>query len=156
MLLVQGDFKNTTSYLHKKINRNYFEFAFCYVSEDERFREIDRFLWESKKEMTVFKNKYVGPCVIDVSEWNDKAYNRYFEAFMYFVLDLSDSCDVYLTITEECSIQLKSNLQLFFHELKVVALKLNKERQQDNVRIPLGFHFSSSKREDNEYVRNKI
>lgn len=156
MLLVQGNFKRTKTFFENKIKKKYFEFSFGFVSEEERFREIDRFLWESKKEMTVFKNRYIGPCVIDISEWNDRICNRYFEAFMYFILDLSSSCDIYLTLDKECSNQLKSNLELFFSAIKIVSLGLDKSQQQTNVKIPLGFHFSQNIKKDEDYVRNKI
>ena len=62
----------------------YYEFELQYEQYE---KEINRFLWESRKEMTEYKNRYTGNVVIDLSKWNERCDKPFFEAFQYFLLD---------------------------------------------------------------------
>ena len=85
MYLVQGKYSEAIAKCQKILDGNYFEFEFLYTDESERFREIDRFLYESRHTLR-FENEYRGNVVIDISDWNEKT-NSYFDAFMYFLKD---------------------------------------------------------------------
>ena len=80
-ILYYGEYENIKKQLGEK---TYFEFE---VQYEKCERELDRFLWESRKEMAQFKNQYKGPVVVDLSKWNTKQDKPFFEAFLYFLKD---------------------------------------------------------------------
>lgn len=88
MELIQAKYEKALQYCKSKMNRKYFEFHFSYVPMNERFRELDRFIWEAKHQCTRYKNRYLGDIVIDISEWSDKEPNEYFHAFLYYIKDV--------------------------------------------------------------------
>ena len=48
MYLVQGEYENAVNYCRGIAQNAGFEFCFGYVSEREVFKEINRFIWESR------------------------------------------------------------------------------------------------------------
>lgn len=85
MRLIHGDYEQSISYCKDKLGGDFFEFDLPYVPAAETFREIDRFLWESRHQCTRFQNRYEGRAVIDITDWNAHFPNDYFEAFLYFL-----------------------------------------------------------------------
>ena len=69
--IMQGEYSEITARLAETFNDIFFDFNFSYTDENEVFREINRFVWESRHLMTRFKNRYYGPVAISLSEWND-------------------------------------------------------------------------------------
>lgn len=120
MIIIQREYEKAVSYL-KSTLKEYFEFAFSYVDQNERFREIDRFLWESKHCLR-FKNEYTGNVVIELSGWNTKSlyeFNEYFDAFMYFIKSKNGKLNTLFFVTGECSKNLYDQLSKHF-DLKVI------------------------------------
>lgn len=70
--IIQGDYAKITTRLSKTFKNEYFDFNFSFTDENEVFREINRFIWESKHLMTRFKNRYYGSVAISLSEWNNE------------------------------------------------------------------------------------
>lgn len=68
-----------------------FVFNLPYVPLSEHFREINRFLWESRHQLTRFCNNYEGNVIVDVTAWNQASVNEYFDAFLYFLKDREES-----------------------------------------------------------------
>ena len=122
--LIQGSYVTAKKFYTEHNGKEYFEFHFPYVSKDQTFRELDRFLWESKHEMTRFRNRYEGPVLIDLTEWNRHGRNEYFDAFMYFLLD-NPSVKQTFILQEPCSTELMETLKSFF-EIKVTELEIKK------------------------------
>lgn len=95
MYLVQGKYSEAIAKCQKILDDDYFEFEFLYTDESERFREIDRFLYESRHTLR-FENEYRGNVVIDISGWSEKTN-------LYSVLDVTAektaSC-IYSTIKQ--------------------------------------------------------
>lgn len=144
MYLVQGSYENAISYC-RGITRNAgFEFCFTYVSENEVFKEINRFIWESKHMHTRFKNKYKGSVVVDISQWCDKEPNLYFDAFMYYLKDNSTDYKIDFIADKECPKSLVEYLQTFF-ELDVIDLGIKKVKEKTKI----GFRIGT---EEKEYV----
>lgn len=55
--IIQGDYAKITARLSRTFKAPYFDFNFSFTDENEVFREINRFVWESKHLMTRFKNR---------------------------------------------------------------------------------------------------
>lgn len=142
MRLIQGDYKNIKRYFEKNAGDHYFEFEFMYTSENEKFKEIDRYLWESRHLNARFKNRYTGTVVIGITEWNHKELNKYFNAFMYFLKDLSRECDLYLFIEEKSSDRLLGRLKEYFQILNIEELELSDSNKENNFTI--GFKVSDN------------
>lgn len=123
--LIQGKYEKVKEYYGKKIGMDYFEFDFVYASTNETLREIDRFLWESRRHKTRFKNHYEGPALVDLTSWNGQDLNKYFNAFMYFLKD-NKFIDSTFILQEECSPQLRRALESFF-SIKITELELDKK-----------------------------
>lgn len=83
--ILEGTYKE----LHQAMNvkkEDYFEFDLSFVDENTSFKEIDRFLYESRTQKTHFKNQYKGKVYINLSQWNDLQ-NKYLDAFLFFLYD---------------------------------------------------------------------
>ena len=122
MYIVQGAYDQTICYCSSEMKGDFFEFSLTYTGRNEVFRELDRFVWESKHCLR-FQNEYSGNVVVDVSEWNSKneyEFNEYFDAFMYYLHSKQDKLNVMFTVSGECSEALYKALRRHF-ELKVVA-----------------------------------
>ena len=52
--------------------------------------------------------------MIDISEWSDAMPNDYFDAFMFFLKDLSTSCQIAMISDKVCQDQIVSRLRRFF------------------------------------------
>lgn len=129
-LLVQADFEKAIEYINN-ISGQGFIFELDYVDIAINFREIDRFLWESKKNMR-YKNKYKGSVIINLSKWNGKPINKYFHAFIYMIRDNYTECSF---ITESpADNELIDELSKHYNNLKVKSF-LEKEQRIK----PIGF-----------------
>lgn len=143
--LIQGEYEKAKDYYKSTMLNDYFEFHFVYTSTNEVFRELDRFIWESKHQKARFKNRYAGPVLIDLTEWNSSEPNEYFDAFLYYLKD-----HVYLECTfivqnlcDECFLEkIRSFFEIYVVELEIQKGKDQKrrigfyieERNDDNVR----------------------
>lgn len=126
--LIQGQYEKTKEYYERNVSQNYFEFDFAYVPSNNVFRELDRFIWESKHQMTRFLNHYSGPVLIDLTAWNNNELNCYFDAFMYFLKD--NECYQCSFITQEaCSQALEDKLRSFF-EIKITSIELKRSEKR--------------------------
>lgn len=133
MLLVQGDYRKAVEYCSKNMPEGYFEFEFLHVSPSERFREIDRFLYESRHSLH-FASEYRGNVVVDISAWNHKELNSYFDAFLYFLYDNREKYHCVLLLHEKCSEKLLNKLKALF-DIQEIQLQLPKESKA----IRIGF-----------------
>ena len=131
--LVLAKYERLRSWCKDNFCNDYFEFCFSYTPVREYFREIDRFLWESRHEKARFSNRYNGPTVIDITEWSDATPNDYFDAFMYFTKDLAAENNVVLVSERACDVEVLSRLKRFF-ELEISnLLEQKKDRQQRRI-----------------------
>ena len=90
MELIFADFATAISICEEQLGEKYYLFSLPYVATYDRFREIDRFLWESRHMYARFQNRYSGPVVVDVTEWCREEPNVYLEAFLFFLKDLEE------------------------------------------------------------------
>lgn len=93
MNLIKGPYEKCIEHCIDDENAECFVFDFPYVSISEYFREINRFLWESKHQFVRFKNCYSGKAIVDITAWNKSSPNEYFDAFLYFLKDRESSID---------------------------------------------------------------
>lgn len=143
MKLILTDYANALTKCSELLGTDYFVFSLSYI-EDRPFREIDRFLWESRHEKCRFSNRYTGPVCIDLTEWSGKMPNLYFDAFSYFLKDLGSDCPTVLISEKRLSEPLRSRLERFF-ELEVTNLLESKGKEEPRV---IGFAVQ----EEIEYV----
>ena len=161
MLLVHGDYEKICNYLKKRIRGDCFWFTTSYASRVGEFTDISRFCWESRREKAPFQNKYQGPCVIDISEWNDKPLNVCFEYLMYFFYDYALNSDVIFIIdSKPCEPLLSAVKNVFGTEsVRIVELTPSAGRHEPET-IPIGFRYRepATKLEVKEdgYVRSKV
>lgn len=139
MFLIQGEYKKSINYCKDLFNSNFFEFELPFVPENNRFREIDRFLYESRHTLR-FTNEYIGNVVVDISDWNGSEINNYFEAFMFFLKDNSKKYKCALIINERCHNNLLIKLKEFF-DLREVELELPPKKQVNKI----GFAIDENK-----------
>ena len=144
MILITGDYNKIKSECEKIYQTGFFDFNFLYVSESERFREIDRFLFESRHTLR-FENEYKGNVVIDISEWNNMIINTYFEAFMYFIKDNKNKYDCVFILNERCSKDMREKLKDFFGEVKEVQMPALNEKKKNRI----GFVLDDGKEVNN-------
>lgn len=135
--LILGKYELAISYYRQQMHEDCFEFHFTYVPRDERFRELDRFIWESRHTKTRFKNKYAGPVLIDITEWNFEIPNDYFTAFMFYLKDNPDLECTFLAENEISSILLQK-LSAFF-EVNVIKLET-----RETVHTNIGFYIEEA------------
>ncbi len=116
MVVIQGTYEDIIHYYESTTVGTYFEFTFSFVGHNEIFRELDRFLWESKHVLR-FQNTYVGNVLIELSGWNQKAdsdFNEYFDAFMYFLKSKCNALQVTFFAEGQCSKSLYDHLKNHF------------------------------------------
>ena len=136
--LIVGNYEQAKNAL--KYN-SYFEFE---LQSDNYHKELDRFLWESRKEMTEYKNRYEGPVVIDLSKWNHRQDNSFFEVFLYFLLD--NVLTLTFIIDEKQSTSLITCLERHFEiKKKELSTELHSEE-----RPRIGFYYKG----EDENVRS--
>jgi hypothetical protein len=133
--LLEGTYKE----LHQVINNkkdDYFEFELSFLDENISFKEIDRFLYESRTQKTYFKNQYEGKVYINLSQWNEMQ-NKYLDAFLYFLYDnVEDNIlQVVFIIEEKISDNLMKRLEKIFD---VECVTLRELRKEPNDRV-IGF-----------------
>lgn len=146
MKLIQGNYEKAIKQCQKELKSDYFEFCFSYVSANDVFREIKRFLWESKHQCTHFKNRYIGPTVIDISEWSNRFPNEYFDAFMYFVKSNMHQMEFIFISHDYCNTEITDRLNEFFN-IRVVDIERRKSSK--NKKNAIGFVCTQ---EDKSYV----
>lgn len=149
MRLVTGIYSKVKEECARMFSDGYFEFSFLYVPETEKFREIDRFLYESRHTLR-FKNEYSGNVILDVSEWNHKPLNSYFEAFLYFLKDNEDKYECALIVNERCSSEMREKLKEFFGDIKEIRMPVFHESKK----VRIGFVIDEEKEVNN--VRSQI
>jgi len=145
MYFLQGDYKKVKGYFNDLFPNDYFEFEFSYVAEDEKFKEIDRFLWESRHECTRYKNRYNGSLVIGLNEWNNNETNKYFDAFMYFLKDymrFAHSCVFFIEDFADKSLieALEKHFDLTVKELSITV-------KNDRIQRKIGFCINPDEKE---------
>ena len=119
---------------------SYFEFELQYENCDN---ELNRFLWESRKEKAKYKNRYLGDIVIDLSKWNNRIDKPFFEAFQYFLLDMDNNLTFILddkpsklllqTLEKRFSLMIKE-LSLTKHSNECKKIGFYCEEEKENVR----------------------
>ena len=146
--IIQGDYAKITARLSKTFKVPYFDFNFSFTDENEVFREINRFVWESKHLMTRFKNRYYGPVAVSLSEWNGEVLNGYFDSFMYFIKDMFPDDKICFYVESQIEDELLNKIELFFPKAKVIDLLINKKPERR-----IGFVINSNEgMEEKEYV----
>ena len=124
--IVQGDYPRIASKLSAHFKGDYFDFDFAYVSENEVFREINRFIWESKHMMTRFKNRYTGPVAVCLSGWNEESLNGYFDTFMYFMKDMFPESKICFYLESRISGRMLTGIKELFPNVRLIELQLKK------------------------------
>ena len=138
-LLIQGDYKQAIGFC-RAVFGDFFEFRFSYVSDSEIFRELDRFIWESKHHLR-FRNEFEGTAVIDLSAWNNCSaheFSEYFDAFMFYLQSKSDKINCAFMTDTYGSVPLKDKLKSHFDKLCPVDLKPKEKTAGSGITI--GFH----------------
>lgn len=129
-VFITGTYESCMDYVSKLKGDGFFVFNLAYVSENENFREIDRFLWESRhKDDGIgrkYSNRYSGVAVIDVTAWYKRYPNEYFKAFFYFLKDQYFILEDIVFIAEKCDDALLEHLSGFFETERV---SLDKEER---------------------------
>ncbi len=128
--IIQGDYAKITTRLSKTFKNEYFDFNFSFTDENEVFREINRFIWESKHLMTRFKNRYYGSVAISLSEWNNETPNGYFDSFMFFMKDMFPEDKICFYVESQIRDELLIRIKLFFPNTKIIDLLINKKPER--------------------------
>ncbi len=115
---------------------SYFEFELQY---EQCENELNRFLWESRKGMTAYKNRYFGAVVIDLSKWNNNVDKAFFEAFQYFLLDITN--ELTFILDDEPSVKLLDSLKKRFN----ISIKKFHLTKQTNENKRIGFYCEEEK-----------
>lgn len=150
MKLVIGKYEDIKEKIHALCSDSFFEFHFPCIEEYDRFYEIDRFLYESKH-LNRFSNEYHGKVVIDLSDWSDcKVFNRYFEAFMYFLKDNTDKYEPFFISERQCGKEFISRLKEYFDFETLYVSK----PQQDKMQRTIGFVSQQNDKEGMQDVRS--
>ena len=144
MRLITGCYNKVKEECVRLFADSYYEFSFLYVPETERFREIDRFLYESRHTLR-FENEYTGDVILDISEWNHKPLNLYFEAFMYFIKDNKDKYECALIVNERCSSEMREKVKEFFVDIKEIQMPVLHESKK----VRFGFVIEKEKEVNN-------
>ena len=146
MKLIQGNYEKAVRECQNEFEQDFFEFCLSYVSANEDFREIKRFLWESKCQCTRFRNRYTGPAVIDISEWSSRFPNEYFDAFLYFVKSNTDKMDFIFISHDCCKREIADRLNEFFN---IEVIDIEHKKSTEKRKHTIGFAIAQ---EENSYV----
>ena len=149
MKLIIGMYEDIKNEIEPTSLNDFFEFYFPYVERTERFREIDRFLYESKSTKR-YLNEYSGKILLNITEWSNNEYiNNYFIAFMMFIKDNQDKYECVLISEKDCKENIISVLNDLFTIERHYIGKLKDEKQ-----IKIGFESDKDRsRRDKEDVR---
>ena len=147
MRLIKGDYEKAVSYCREMIKGEFFEFDFPFVPMNEHFREIDRFLWESKHQCTRFENRFEGRAVIDISDWNRHYPNDYFDAFMYFMKDNEAYVSCTLISSEPWKSEVTDRLEKLF-EVKEVDLSGGESSKKSGNVIGFAVDFEKGEKDN--------
>lgn len=145
MRLIHGGYSEAIAYCRKKLKSDFFEFDFPFVSMSENFREIDRFLWESRHQCTRFRNRYEGPVVIDVTDWNNQYPNDYFDAFLYFLKSSEKSLTCTLISSEPFSQAVLDRINRLFDAKEISLSEAEKPRRKNRT---IGFTSETVEKEE--------
>lgn len=164
MLLVHGDYEKICAYSEKMLRGDFFRFTASYASHLGEFTDIARFCWESRREKAPFRNKYQGPCVIDLSEWNNEPLNIYFKYLMYFFYDYSHyspKSEVIFIIDCRPREQLLNAVKSVFGAEKVKTVELKRAaKPYEPEPVPIGFRYhepeTARKSKEDGNVRSKV
>lgn len=146
MKLIMAEYSQARNICTDCIGADRFDFCFSYVPAENRFREIDRFLWESRHEMTRFENSYHGPAAVDLTAWSEASPNDYFDAFMYFLKDFGEEGKLIFISEKPCREAILSRLRRFF-EIEITDLL---EKKEEHHTRKIGFAVQ----EGNDHVRS--
>ncbi len=144
MKLITGSYEQCTEYCKKNTGEkdgNIFIFDFPYISIEERFREIDRFIWESKHTLR-FANRFCGTAIVDVTAWNRSYPNQYFDAFLYYIKDNENHIDCFFISECDFSTDVTAHISKLFH---ISPVSLSSERLPSPRGI--GFSFAGERSE---------
>lgn len=128
--IIQGDYAKITAKLSRTFKDIYFDFNFSFTDENEVFKEINRFVWESKHLMTRFKNRYYGPVAISLSEWNGELLSGYFDSFMYFIKDTFPDDKICFYVESQIEDELLNRIELFFPKANLIDLLICKKQEK--------------------------
>ncbi len=145
MRLIHGEYCEAVAYCRKMIKSDFFEFDFPFVPMSENFREIDRFLWESRHQCTRFRNRYDGPAVIDITDWNSQHPNDYFDAFLYFLKNSEKSITCTFISSEPFSQAVLDRISRLF---KVKEISLGKDSRPARKNRTIGFASETTDKEE--------
>lgn len=147
MKIITGNYRDVRDECEKLYPEGYFEFVFACCDENSRFREIDRFLYESRKTLR-YQREYVGNVVVDITAWNDTELNSLFDAFMYLLKDGKEKYRVAFTMGNRSSDKLLKRLNdVFEGDIQVVDLHLDVEPMKHKI------GFTANVESEEEYVR---
>ena len=128
--IIQGDYSKITASLSETFNSEYFDFNFSFTDKNEVFREINRFIWESKHLMTRFKNRYRGSVAISLTEWNSEMPNGYFDSFMYFIKDMFPEENICFYAETQIRDVLLNRIKSFFPNIKTIDLLIGRKPER--------------------------
>ena len=149
MDLIQGNYEESIFQCQMRFPNGFFAFCFAYTpSSESHFREIDRFLWESRHECR-FKNRYQGPCVVDITSWSGQYPNIYFDTFLYFLKDIIADNQCVLITQTECIHSVVDRLSDFFN-INIITLDNSKLHNKKTNRI--GFYSVEEEKEEKCHV----
>lgn len=149
MKIITGNYKDIKQCLDNLYPSGYFMFDFTYCTDPDpmKFREIDRFLFQSKKTLR-FKNEYSGNVVVDLTEWNDGVINNLLDKFMYFLKDRERKYHITFVASKRCSEKLYSKLnEIFECTISKIDLPISRDFCKNNI----GFIVNNESEKD--YVR---
>lgn len=130
MKLICAGYEEAIAKCNELMKDGFFEFSFSYVPTEEKFRELDRFIWESKHQCARFKNYYEGDAVIELTEWNDNFTNEYFDAFMFYLKGNLGRISTTFIVDGRCSEALEKKMEKFF-SIEIVELDENRANEED-------------------------
>lgn len=151
MKLLEGKYVDAINYCAKRTDKEPFVFELRYADADTDFRELDRFLWESRHSTGQrFRNRYTGPAVIDITSWNDRVPNDNLRAFLYYMKDHESEIDCYLMSETEFSARITDCVEGLFDIGRPVRVgKPRDKRDKDNGRV---IGFALPERRENEHA----
>ena len=100
--LICGSYSDCIGYCKTHSKSEPFIFKLAYADDNMPFKELNRFVWESRHRYTRFKNRYSGNAVIDMSDWTNERANDKLYAFLYFLKDREELISCVFISENEC------------------------------------------------------
>lgn len=113
MEIIIGRYDKVLKHCGRLFGREAFIFALSYAGANEPFRELARFVWESRHR-TRYRNHYSGNAVIDVTAWVGEKPNEHFEAFLYYLKDNEDRMTCALISQNVLGSELRAAIERLF------------------------------------------